>query len=104
MGNPAANPQQVQADDQSSGHLPRVPVIISEGTAGRTLEACERELIQYKAMERRLRDALGTRGPASSERRVGPSARAVEKGIRSSVVERPADDHQPAFVAEPGSN
>jgi two-component system, sensor histidine kinase PdtaS len=61
MGNRSANPQQVQADDQSSGHLSRVPIIISGGTARRTLEACERELIQYKAMERRLRDALAER-------------------------------------------
>src|SRR5882672_1407167 len=61
MGNRAADPQQVQADDQSSGHLARVPIIISGGTAGRTLEACERELIQYKALAKRLRDALAER-------------------------------------------
>jgi hypothetical protein len=61
MGNRSANPQQVQADDQSSGHLPRVPIIISGRTARRTLEACERELTQYKAMERRLHDALAER-------------------------------------------
>jgi len=61
MGNRSANPRQVQADDQSSGHLPRVPIIISGRLARRTLEACERELIQYKAMERRLRDALAER-------------------------------------------
>ena len=41
--------------------MARVPIIISGGTAGRTLEACERELIQYKAMARRLRDALAER-------------------------------------------
>jgi len=58
MGNRAANPQQVQADDQSSGHLPRVPVIVSSSPARRTVEACERELVQYRAMEIRLRDAL----------------------------------------------
>ncbi len=61
MGNRSANPRQVQADDQSSGYLSRVPIIISGRTARRTLEACERELIQYKAMERRLRDALAER-------------------------------------------
>jgi len=61
MGNRSANPRQVQADDQSSGYLSRVPIIISGGTARRALEACERELIQYKAMERRLRDALAER-------------------------------------------
>jgi two-component sensor histidine kinase len=61
MANRSANPQQVQADDQSSGHLSRVPIIISGRTARRTLEACERELTQYKAMERRLRDALAER-------------------------------------------
>jgi two-component sensor histidine kinase len=61
MGNRAADPQQVQTDDQSSGHLAVVPIVISGGTARLTLEACERELIQYKAMERRLRDALAER-------------------------------------------
>jgi two-component sensor histidine kinase len=58
MGNRAAKPPQVQADDQSSGHLPHVPIIISGRTPPRTLEACERELIQYKAMAKRLRAAL----------------------------------------------
>jgi two-component system, sensor histidine kinase PdtaS len=58
MANRAANPQQVHADDQSSGHSPYTPVIISGSPGRRTLEACERELIQYKAMELGLRDAL----------------------------------------------
>jgi hypothetical protein len=58
MGNRAANPQQVQADEENSGDLPRVPMIISGDAARRTIEVCERELIQYKAMEIRLRDAL----------------------------------------------
>jgi two-component system, sensor histidine kinase PdtaS len=58
MTNRTANPQQVHADDRSSGHLPCTPVIISGSPARRTLEACERELLQYKVMELRLRDAL----------------------------------------------
>src|ERR1700682_2800230 len=58
MGNRAAKPPQVQADDQSSGHLPHVPIIISGRTPPRTLEACEREMIHYKAMAKRLRAAL----------------------------------------------
>jgi two-component system, sensor histidine kinase PdtaS len=61
MGNRPADPQQVQADDQSSGHLARVPIIISGRAAGRTLEACERELIQYKAMAKRLLNVLAER-------------------------------------------
>jgi two-component sensor histidine kinase len=58
MGNRAANPQQVHADDQGGGHSPYTPIIISGSPARRTIEACERELIQYRAMEIRLRDAL----------------------------------------------
>jgi two-component system, sensor histidine kinase PdtaS len=58
MINRTANPQQVHADDQSSGHLPCTPMIISGSSAPRTLEACERDLLQYKVMELRLHDAL----------------------------------------------
>ena len=58
MGNRAANPQQVHADDQGGGHSPYIPIIISGSPARRTIEACERELIQYRAMEIRLRDTL----------------------------------------------
>jgi two-component system, sensor histidine kinase PdtaS len=74
MTNQAANPQQVHADDQSSGHLPCTPIIISGSPARRTLEACERELIQYKAMEIRLRDAL-----AESEARLRQKDELIQK-------------------------
>jgi two-component system, sensor histidine kinase PdtaS len=74
MTNRAANPQQVHADDQSSGHLPCTPVIISGSPTRRTLEACERELIQYKAMEIRLRDAL-----AESEARLREKDELIQK-------------------------
>jgi two-component sensor histidine kinase len=74
MGNRTAIPQQVHADDQSSGHLPCTPIIISGRPAHRTLEACERELIQYKAMEIRLRDAL-----AESEARLRRKDELIQK-------------------------
>ena len=74
MGNRTAIPQQVHADDQSSGHLPCTPIIISGRPAHRTLEACERELIQYKAMEIRLRDAL-----AESEARLRQKDELIQK-------------------------
>jgi two-component system, sensor histidine kinase PdtaS len=74
MINRTANPQQVHADDQSSGHLPCTPIIISASPARRTLEACERELIQYKVMEIRLRDAL-----AESEERLRQKDELIQK-------------------------
>jgi two-component sensor histidine kinase len=74
MTNRAANPRQVHADDQSSGHLPCTPVIISGSPTRRTLETCERELIQYKAMEIRLRDAL-----AESEARLREKDELIQK-------------------------
>src|ERR1700681_179676 len=85
MGNRAAKPPQVQADDQSSGHLPHVPIIISGRTPPRTLEACERELIQYKAMEIRLRDAL-----AESEARL----RQKDKLIHRQELLKKESDHR----------
>ena len=57
MGHPAAHPQQVRAN-QDVRHSPRNPTIIFGSPGRRTLEACERELTQYRAMEIRLRDAL----------------------------------------------
>jgi two-component system, sensor histidine kinase PdtaS len=74
MGNRTAIPQQVHADDQSSGHLPCTPNIISGSPARRTLEACERELLQYKVMETRLRDAL-----AESEERLRRKDELIQK-------------------------
>jgi two-component system, sensor histidine kinase PdtaS len=66
MGNRAANSQQdSNAGDQGSGHSPTTLTIISASPAPRTLEACERELAHYRAMEIRLRDAL-----AESEERL----------------------------------
>ena len=74
MGNRTAIPQQVHADDQSSGHLPCTPIIISGSPAPRTLEACERDLLQYKAMELRLRDAL-----AEGEARLRQKDKLIQK-------------------------
>lgn len=46
------------AGGQGSGHLSGIPGVIFTDPARRSLEACERELIQYRSMEIRLRDAL----------------------------------------------
>jgi two-component system, sensor histidine kinase PdtaS len=81
MGNPAANPQQVQV----GGHLPNRPAIVFGSPRRRTLEACERELTQYRAMEIRLRDAL-----AESEARL----RQKDELIQKQEVLKRESDHQ----------
>jgi two-component system, sensor histidine kinase PdtaS len=59
MNNPAANPQQVlDAADRGTGHEPGSVTSIVKSPARRTIESYERELVQYRAMEIRLRDAL----------------------------------------------
>ena len=63
MGNQSAIPQQVYDADERGGELPSTPTVSS--SSRRTVESCERELIQYRAMEIRLRDAL-----AESEARI----------------------------------
>jgi two-component sensor histidine kinase len=72
MGNAAA-PQQVHAD-QAAGHLPSRPAIVFGSPRRRTLEACERELTQYRVMEIRLRDAL-----AESEARLRQKDELIQK-------------------------
>ena len=47
-----------KADDQGSGDMPCTLTLISESPVGRTIASYERELIQYRSMEKRLRDAL----------------------------------------------
>ena len=57
MSDRAANLQVVcNADDQGSRQLPCTLTVIAD--TRRTIESCERELIQYRSMEIRLRDAL----------------------------------------------
>jgi two-component sensor histidine kinase len=59
MGNRAANSQALgNADDQGGRHLPCTLTIVSESLARHTIESYERELIQCRSMEIRLRDAL----------------------------------------------
>jgi two-component sensor histidine kinase len=66
MNNRAAIPQDVRnADDQGSEPLSRPLTTISANPARRTTETCERELIQCRSLEIRLRDAL-----AESEERL----------------------------------
>jgi two-component sensor histidine kinase len=86
MGNRAANPQQVcEADDQGAGRLPRIPGIVSGDPARRTIETCERELTQYRALEIRLRDAL-----AESEARL----RQKEEMIHRQELLKKESDHR----------
>jgi two-component sensor histidine kinase len=59
----AAIPQQVCSTGEGSGPLPSAPIFLN--SARRTIESCERELIQRRSLEIRLRDAL-----AESEARV----------------------------------
>jgi two-component sensor histidine kinase len=57
MGNRAENPPQVRSpDDFGSGRVPSILTFTSP--AYRTIESCERELIQQRTLEIRLRDAL----------------------------------------------
>lgn len=56
MHHRAANPQVCNADDQ--GERLRPEGFISGNPGHRTIKACERELIKYRSMEMRLRDAL----------------------------------------------
>jgi two-component sensor histidine kinase len=57
MGNQAATPQQVcSAADEGSGRLPHTLTFPSSTRSA--IESCERELIQYRSMEIRLRAAL----------------------------------------------
>jgi two-component sensor histidine kinase len=56
MGNQTANPHPVCTADEGSERLPST--LTFSTPARRSIESCERELIQYRSMEIRLRDAL----------------------------------------------
>jgi two-component system, sensor histidine kinase PdtaS len=84
MNNPAANPQQVlDAEDRGSGHEPGTVTSIAESPARRTIESYERELVQYRAMEIRLRDAL-----AESEERLRQKDELIQ---RQALLKRESD-------------
>lgn len=59
MGDQSVTQQQVCNADKGGGRLP--PFLTFSGSARRTVESCERELIQCRSMETRLRDALAER-------------------------------------------
>jgi two-component system, sensor histidine kinase PdtaS len=59
MNNLAANPQQLLgADDRSTWPVPGTVTSIADSPARRTIDSYEHELVQYRGMETRLRDAL----------------------------------------------
>ncbi len=73
MGNQTANPQQVcDAADEGDERLP--PALTFSNPERRSIESLERELIQYRSMEIRLRDAL-----AESEARLGRQDELIQK-------------------------
>jgi two-component sensor histidine kinase len=84
MNDLATIPQQAcAADEQPRGDLPRSLTILSGSPSRRTLEACERDLIQYRAMEIRLRDAL-----AESEARLRQKEELIQ---RQELLSRESD-------------
>jgi two-component sensor histidine kinase len=84
MNNPAANPQQlVGADDRSTAHEPVRVTSIAKNPARRTVESYELELLQYRAMEIRLRDAL-----AESEERLRQKEELIQ---RQALLKRESD-------------
>src|SRR5664279_5290669 len=84
MNNPALNPQQVlDADVPDTGPAPGIVTNIAKNPASRTIESCERELVQYRAMEIRLRDAL-----AESEERLRQKDELIQ---RQALLKRESD-------------
>jgi len=81
MGNQSAIPQQVYDADERGGELPSTPTFSS--SSRRTVESCERELIQYRSMEIRLRDAL-----AKSEARLRQQDELIQ---RQELLSRESD-------------
>lgn len=59
MGEKSTSQQQASGvDERDSGYLPSIPTINFVRPARRSRESYERELIQYRSTEKRLRDAL----------------------------------------------
>jgi len=72
MGDRAVIPQQVCSVDKDGGRL--TPILTFSKSSRRTVESYERQLIQYRSMEIRLRDAL-----AESEARLRQQEELVQK-------------------------
>lgn len=86
MNNSVANSSQiVDAENRDAGRGPCTVTSIAKGPARRTVESCERELVQYRAMEIRLRDAL-----AESEERL----RQKDQLIQKQALLRRESDHR----------
>src|SRR5664279_3030487 len=84
MNNPAVDPQQVlDADVPDTGPAPGIVTNIAKNPASRTIESCERELVRYRAMEIRLRDAL-----AESEERLRQKDELIQ---RQALLKRESD-------------
>jgi len=71
MGNQALTPQQV-CNSAKGGE--RLPAVLTTGSMRRSVDSYERELIQYRSMEIRLRDAL-----AESEARLRQQEELIQK-------------------------
>ena len=79
------------------------PNIVFESLGRRTVASYERELTRHRRTEISLRQALArARGSPLSKGRVDPTTGGFEPRVRSSAVERPANDRKPAFAAKPG--
>lgn len=83
MNNPAVNPQQVLADVTDTVPAPGIVTNIAKSPARRTIESCEHELVHYRAMEIRLRDAL-----AESEERLRQKDELIQ---RQALLKRESD-------------
>ena len=71
----AVIPQVVcKADNPGSRQLPRTLSVVSESPARRSIKSCERELIHYRSMGIRLRDAL-----AESAERLGQTEELIQR-------------------------
>ena len=80
-----------------------LPHVIFESRERRTVASYERELTRHRRTEIGLRELLARdEASAWSKGRVDPATGGFEPGVRSSAVERPANDREPAFAAKPG--
>ena len=79
------------------------PNVIFESRERRTVASYERELHRSMRTETGLRQALAREEALLRQKdELIQQQRTLGAGIRSSAVERPANDRKPAFAAKPG--
>ena len=90
----------VMANCEGGGSLPN---ILFTSPERRAVASYERELIRHRRTETGLRQALAREEALlrQKDELIQQQAR-FEPGVRSSAVERPANDRKPAFAAKPG--